>query len=414
MLVKGFLGAGLAASAASAATPLSQTSCTNLTFVTRILAPSRQVPPPPDLSPPGAVESYILTLTQQYLNATIATQFGRYTLAATYCPPQVPPTPGDAAPLQILAHGSSYTKEYWDRGAWGTGALENSWVYYATSQGYATLAVDRLCNGDSEHPDSVNDCQLPANIETFHSLIQQIRNGSTPVPVPSNITFVAHSAGSTLAANLAQNHPDDFESLVLTGFPAGSIAASGVKTYYAEHNMTPPPSPFLAQDPRPAAVFDPARFHGLDTAYIISTNPQARTAFYSGDYDPQIVTLDYDSRGSVPLGENTWSFGMMSFPRFTGQVLVATGDLDDAAWGDRDVVWRTGKRFPAATNFNWIHVPDCGHSVDWHRGAPQMFEDVHDRLRDAGRRAAQQSSSRSRLRRRRRMGPTRGGTFTGP
>ena len=354
-------------------------SCKHLTYYDlHTTATIREVPPHPDLAAEDAIAKYTPILRQQYLNAPSRLVKRTYHGNGFWCPP------GDGAPylngaLQILVHGSSYTNEYWHSHAWHTGSLEYSWVDYARSQGYATLAIDRICNGNATHPDPLLECQLSTTVEFLHAMIQQQRKDEKV----GDITLVGHSAGSITASNLVQAYPEDVEQLVLTGWPSGPIAASGAQMYYQEKNITAPPPPVYFPAYRSAHLADPVRFSGEgleDQAYILSTNESARDLLYAGDFDTAIVRQDFLSRGSSPLGENTFT-GMMSFPAYKGPVLVVTGDLDGAAWADRDVIWRTTRRFPSASKFEWLKVPNTGHSLNWHRSAPQTFKQVHQRLR---------------------------------
>ncbi|KAL8828042.1 MAG: hypothetical protein Q9170_006770 [Blastenia crenularia] len=335
----------------------------------------------PDLSPVGAIEQYQKILAQNYAAAPNITRQNTYTITGVYCP--VPNTNDSATHLQVLAHGSTYTKEYWDRGAWGNLSLANSWVHYARKQNYSTLAIDRLCNGASSHPDPQLDCQLTTSTEVFHTLISSLRSGnaSSAIPVPETLTFVGHSAGSIAGTDLVQTYPEDVDTLILTGYPSGPISYTGALKYYAEHNITPPASTPSNQIYRPAYLADPKRFSGLDQGYIASTNASARTIFYASDYDPALPALDFGSRGSSPLGEASYT-GALSFPAFRGGVMVLTGNLDYFAWLDKDVVRRTRARFPSARSFEWVYAPNVGHDVNFHRAAPKAYREVYERLKE--------------------------------
>lgn len=64
------------------------------------------------------------------------------------------------------------------------------------------------------------------------------------IPVPDALTFIGHSAGSIAGRNLFQAYPDDIDTLMLTGYLSGPIAAIGAAAYYTEHNLSPPsPAP---------------------------------------------------------------------------------------------------------------------------------------------------------------------------
>lgn len=127
-----------------------QALCEQLDLTLTVGSNIKDVAPAPNLTAPGAVLTYELKLYNEFPSAPNATRNGTYTLAGQYCRPQG--TVHQISALQVLSHGSTYTKEYWDRGAWGSLSLTNSWQRYAAKRGYATLAIDRNCNGASSHP----------------------------------------------------------------------------------------------------------------------------------------------------------------------------------------------------------------------------------------------------------------------
>ena len=361
-------------------TPTAKSDCEKLSFTYNVTSMIKDVDPPPDLSAPGAVSAYQKVLIQKYATAVNVTRKGAYTLVGWYCKA---PDHGKVAGhrLQVLAHGSTYTKEYWNRGAWGNLTIRNSWQYYAGLEGYSTLAIDRLCNGASSRPDPQLDCQLSTSIETFHALFVALRNGtaSPKIPKSTELAFVGHSAGSITASNHVQAYPRDVDTVILTGWPSGPLAAVGAGEYNAAHNITAGPPPTFSPGYFPAAIGDPTRFPGLDQGYIISTNASFRSVFYSGKFNPSLPLLDYISRGTSPLGEASYT-GVHEFSEFKGKVMIVTGDLDGAAWADGDVIERSKKRFPSAKEYRWIRAKDSGHDVNFHRSAYQTFGKVFVQL----------------------------------
>lgn len=100
-----------------------QPHCQQLNFTFSVSATVRDLPPAPDISAPNSVVAYLPVLQKNYNSAPNKTREGTYTFAGQYCKAFGRGNPA----LQVLAHGSSYTKEYWDRGAWGNLSLQNSW-----------------------------------------------------------------------------------------------------------------------------------------------------------------------------------------------------------------------------------------------------------------------------------------------
>ena len=354
-----------------------QPHCQQLYFTASVNATTRDLSPAPDLSAPNAVVTYLQALLKEYNTAPNKTRGGTYTFVGQYCK-----APGNGhSALQVLAHGSSYTKEYWDRGAWGNLSVQNSYQRFAAEQGYSTLAVDRICNGRSSRPDPQLDCQLTTSIEAFHALFSALRKGtaSKKIPIPEELVFAGHSAGSITVSNHVQKYPHDVNTAILTGWPSGPIAQSFAAAYQARHNITPPASPPPSPNFFPAKIGDPPRFASLDQGYIVSTNASYRTVGYSGSYDPSYPIFDNLSRGTFPLGEISY-IGVTSFPAFEGRVIVATGDLDGFAWADRDVVEDCRAAFPSASSFEWIHALEAGHLVNYHRSAPGTYRKIFQAL----------------------------------
>ena len=98
----------------------------------------------------------------------LITTSGNQTLAGWYCLPTV--LNDNNSKLQVLFPSITCNREQWT--ALGGTSVNSppypaydpakySWVQYATAQGYATLALDRLGNGKSSHPDPVSVVQQP-------------------------------------------------------------------------------------------------------------------------------------------------------------------------------------------------------------------------------------------------------------
>ena len=178
--------------------------CEAIQFTYKINSTIADIPPPPDLSTNDAITSYLPLLVQQFTTAPNVVREGEYTLAGWFC--KAPDRHKKGAPLQVLAHGASYTKEYWNRAAWGNMTIKNSWQQFMYEKGYSTLAIDRLCYGKSSQLDPLLDCQLSTGIETFHALAVDLKQGtaSPKIPIPTELIFVGHSAGSIAVSNFVQ------------------------------------------------------------------------------------------------------------------------------------------------------------------------------------------------------------------
>lgn len=120
---------------------------------------------------------------------------------------------------------------------------------------------------------------------------------------------------------------------------------------------------------------------GLGSGLLHFHERSARQFLYAGDYDPSFPEKDYVTRGSSPLGKSSFT-GVLSFDAFRGPVVVVTGDLDGAAWTDKDAIARTKARFPSAARLEWVRVPQTGHDVNFHRAAPRAFANIFEILND--------------------------------
>ena len=353
-------------------------NCKHLVFTVDATATNQVIASPAasTLSTQEGVNAFYASLKGLVAASIKQTRGGTYRLAAEYCHALTRPELF-SAPLQILVHGSAgYTKDYWNRGSWGNAPLEYSWTHAMNRAGYSTLAVDKLGNGESSHPDPVNDVQLPLQMETIHSLITLIKSGKAGIPMPpeGGLIFVGHSTGSIMAADLAQTHPSDVDAVVLTGYPTGGNNKGGLPSYH-----------FL-----PAALSRPDQYpKGLNYGYMRMNSEFNRTAgfYYKGHYDPRIAHLDYETHGAQPIGEGI-NLGLATQPAFKGKALVVTGTKDPAICGftpvekckfNSTILTDVGERFSGNSGFDW-YSPVSGHVLNWHYNAPQTYQVVIQRL----------------------------------
>src|SRR6202012_1165558 len=73
--------------------------------------------------------------------------------------------------LQLLVHGGSYNRVYWD---FPLDPAHYSYVKWANAAGYATLAVDRIGAGTSSHPTS-ETVTVEGSANSLHQVIQQVK-----------------------------------------------------------------------------------------------------------------------------------------------------------------------------------------------------------------------------------------------
>ena len=354
-------------------------NCKHTVFTVTATAVNKVIPSPAasTLSTQKGVNDFFASYPSLLASATNQTRSGIYALAAEYC--HAISHSHQPAPLQILLHGSAgYTKEYWNRGSWGNATLKYSWTYAMNLAGYSTLAVDKVGNGESSHPDPLYDVQLPLQMETVYSLLTTIKQGQAtgiPVPPKGGLIYVSHSSGSLLGASLAQTHPDAVDALVLTGYPAGgSNNRGGVPAFHYY----------------PAALSRPKQYpKALNYGYLRMNSEINRTSalYYQNHFDPSIPHLDYETQGAQPIGEGA-NFGPTAMPAFKGKVFVVTGSKDPAMCGftpveecvfNKTILTAVDKNFAGNSGFDW-YAPVSGHNINWHYSAPETYRAVIERL----------------------------------
>lgn len=315
-------------------------------------------------------------------NLTVSETFN---ISASLCAPATATVNGTRnSTLQILVHGASYNKTYWSGLKVPPDSFNGttySWVDYATSQGYHTLSIDRLCNGNSSHPDGADICQAPTQAAVIHDLVQRARNGSvspaSSSPRFTSIVYVGHSLGSELGAYYLNTYPTDTNISILTGYSA----FSGPGSTSTEFSSGAQP----ARDTFP-------RFSTLDPTYLAFADPlTTRGHFYYGSYNPLIPALDYQGTGTTTFGEFfSFALGLAPQPNITVPVLVLNGQNDqifcartivdgfygyggDCGEGSGGLTARTSVNFPNAVGYAYFNVPDTGHDINLHYSAPTAF-----------------------------------------
>ncbi|KAJ3532950.1 hypothetical protein NM208_g8204 [Fusarium decemcellulare] len=292
------------------------------------------------------------------------------------------------ATLQILVHGITFTRHYWT-GSDGDGNLigsEYSWQEYAAAQGYATFAVDRLCNGKSSKPDGALFCQLPFQAEVLNQVIEQARAGALGGVKYSKVIYAGHSLGSLVGNVLGQRHPEAVDAYMLTGYtPFLNKTVVGVVLA----------GPFI-----PAILADPLHFvsYALDPTYLgAASSSGTEGIFYDGEYDKAVAEQQFDTRGTSNLGEALTALdGSQEAPgvkvpvmALNGQQdqifcgansldLVAGGHKGNCGTGDSSITAKSGNAFPNAQPFEWHNVAETGHNNNFHRTAQLTFKAAHD------------------------------------
>src|SRR5215470_3915351 len=155
----------------------------------------------------------VRTAAAQTTATQVAMVCGDYTLSVTLGPGNpntfhVVGTLCSQGPLagktvQLLLHGSTYARYYWD---FPYQTTHYSYVRAATSSGYATFNLDRIGNGASDHPDG-NLVDMNSNAFVVHQVVKALRTGAVASQSFQKVIVVGHSMGSFTAVNYAGSFP---------------------------------------------------------------------------------------------------------------------------------------------------------------------------------------------------------------
>jgi pimeloyl-ACP methyl ester carboxylesterase len=263
---------------------------------------------------------------------------------------------------------------------------EYSWAYHAASQGYATLAIDNLGNGQSERPDPVEVVQGPLQLSILHNIIQGLRAASIKgIPTKyDKVVMACHSYGSVLGRLVATFFPTNGADAYILTAAAGVL--SGLTGFINDTQA------------RSASAIDP-RFPHLAPAYVAVAKEAIRSALYSldGSFDPKMEKFDADSPHVFAVGEIA-SPPPVEPSAFTGPVLFLTGRRDQIACGDGNIFTElpdcgvgptsipanASSLFEKSSHFD-AYVPlDTAHNVNTHFEAPHAFGAAHAWLQTVG------------------------------
>lgn len=115
--------------------------------------------------------------------------------------------------IHVLVSGATYGHVYWD---FPLRPGQYSYVKALTDAGYATLNLDRIGIGQSDHPPAAQ-VTIESNAFVRHQIVQTLREGSLTRFSFSKVILVAHSLGSGIALVEASTYAD-VDGVVATGF----------------------------------------------------------------------------------------------------------------------------------------------------------------------------------------------------
>lgn len=276
------------------------------------------------------------------------------------------PRHGRADAVQVLVHGASYSKIYWD---FPFQPQHYSYVLRATRAGFATLAIDRLGTGESDRPPP-ELVSVHAAANTVHQIVGALRAGSTTDSNGHAIRFdhvvlVGHSFGSNISWTEAGIY-GDVDALVLTAI---------------SHDQNPPGAPLTETDAYPANLDPKFAGLGLPDGYL-TTIPGKRGElfYYLPGASPAVIAVDEQTKDTLPVG--------MLFDQFTTYaltqnihvpVLNVIGDFDTLSCQNPSCtasgsVDNEASFYPADACYTQWVVPNAGHALNLHLNAPSWVE----------------------------------------
>ncbi|GAA4758346.1 alpha/beta hydrolase [Actinomycetospora chibensis] len=225
-------------------------------------------------------------------------------------------------PIQVLIHGGTYNHAYFD---WSYQPDRYNYVRYMTQRGFATLNLDRLGYGYSDHPPAVSlNFDVAAN--TLHQVVQHLRNGSVGTRF-TKVVANGYSMGG-LTAQVAAARYRDLDAIAVHAVGHGLL--------------TPRSTARLGTLVQPA-LLDP-KFRGqpyaLDPGYLTSI-PGQRTLFFGppGTYDEAQLPVEERTKdivGATELADITLKSYTDLTRNITVPVLWSPGRFDKIWCGTTD------------------------------------------------------------------------------
>ena len=131
----------------------------------------------------------------------------------------------------------------------------------------------------------------------------------------SNVAYVGFSIGSVAGVSLASQYPDAVDAVILHGYS------------WNVDNLYPG---YLAGLQSPVNQLEKPEWRNISSLYQSQSTPQARQAvvFY-GDFDPNIVPVDFGLRDMDALGlALSFGYHLVPAPNFTGPVFLGDGNRE--------------------------------------------------------------------------------------
>jgi pimeloyl-ACP methyl ester carboxylesterase len=292
---------------------------------------------------------------------------------------------GHPPAVLVLVHGITYGTYYWD---FPYNPETYSAVNALNKHGYATLNIDRVGHGRSDHPASALTTTA-AQAETVHQLIGKLKQGKIGHISFPHVTTVGHSYGSVIAwfesslyndtdAVIATGYSDRVSavnavSLILTGGPAALDPVSSSEPWASDpgylqvrQHSRNIPALYHEQNADPAVIEKDNELANTVTAPELATFPEPE---YDGMHkNIRIPTFTIAGEfDTLVCGANQHACATDATQQASPQQLEA------ASTRLRD--WEAPAHNSAAC-FRAAAIPDAGHDINLHRNAQQAFAQI--------------------------------------
>lgn len=190
------------------------------------------------------------------------------------------PSAGPAETVQVLVHGGTYDRSYWD---FPYKPERYSYTLAATRAGYSTLNIDRIGYGESTQ---VPSAALSGTVHahSIHQIIGKLRAGEIGGTRYGKVVLVGHSLGSGITVLEASTY-HDVDGVILTGM-AHPLTMQGAIEAFTQH-LNP-------------AMLDPQFAGTVDPGYLTTIPGQRYPFFYSAtNADLQLVAVDEATKDKV-------------------------------------------------------------------------------------------------------------------
>jgi pimeloyl-ACP methyl ester carboxylesterase len=269
----------------------------------------------------------------------------------------------DRRTVMLLVHGGTYDHTYND---FPFRPEHYSFVRAATAAGYATLNIDRIGHGLSDHRPSSAEVTIDTSANTLQYIIEDLRAGTAGYRF-GKVILVGHSYGEVISRTYAASH-HDVDGLILSG--AGHTG-----------NVVKIPTVFASilypaqMDPK----FQQTQVQPGDTTSLAGRRCQVM--YYPGSYEPEVCAADERTKDTISAGEIATFYefsNARNTQQLTAPVLHVEGEHDTFfCYTTCSQPYEPPQQeylfYPRAACFqSWVE-PDSGHVNNLSLGAPLYY-----------------------------------------